>query len=644
VLRDKLAVAEEAADAAKLQTEDLKAKVGDLQQVTEQTNAILKLKDDQIAALQSRLAEMEAEMARIREERAAAAASSQAAGTAVVPEISADGGATAADSSQVPSAQDGATNSGEPAAAPPVASPEVSAVDAVTSAEPVSAVEPTASVEPSTPVEPAPPVDYNTASEPGVAVTDVQQAALLEAPVTPADSSSLPTKPESLLDQVLASPLMMAGVGGGVLALIAGLFLALRRGKAQTVPSRESKADIKLPPKSKVAKPAALSGASTQAVASVPVATPEPAPAPSLTEKKSDPLDTLSDNMFKQELTPVLGGSPSAETVSQTADVVGEADIYIAYGRFPQAIEMLERALTVDPDRSDVMLKLIEVAAESRDRQLFDRYAPALLGKGDRAIAHKVNAFEAQLPAREVDLGLDVAVDELSLDDIPVPSSTTTSSDLPPLEFDTVSFDSAPAGPAASAPVPEAGSVPASVSTPELPDLDFGLDDSKPETPVEDSIDDASFEFDAGIEPVATIDASPGLTVGVVDEVVELDFAGVEDDIVPMPEPAVVEVADTTNDYAGLDAGDLSFELEPAGELDVVEVADEPVVRPAAFAVEEGDLQFSADGDEVATKLDLARAYIDMGDRDGARDILDEVLLEGTTGQRAEAKELLSRL
>jgi pilus assembly protein FimV len=44
---------------------------------------------------------------------------------------------------------------------------------------------------------------------------------------------------------------------------------------------------------------------------------------------------------------------------------------------------------------------------------------------------------------------------------------------------------------------------------------------------------------------------------------------------------------------------------------------------------------------EVGTKLDLARAYMDMGDPDGARSILEEVLGEGNSGQRAEAQRLL---
>lgn len=47
---------------------------------------------------------------------------------------------------------------------------------------------------------------------------------------------------------------------------------------------------------------------------------------------------------------------------------------------------------------------------------------------------------------------------------------------------------------------------------------------------------------------------------------------------------------------------------------------------------------------EVGTKLDLARAYMDMGDPDGARSILEEVLSEGTANQKTEAQRLLDSI
>jgi pilus assembly protein FimV len=48
--------------------------------------------------------------------------------------------------------------------------------------------------------------------------------------------------------------------------------------------------------------------------------------------------------------------------------------------------------------------------------------------------------------------------------------------------------------------------------------------------------------------------------------------------------------------------------------------------------------------DEVGTKLDLAKAYIDMGDPDGARGILDEVMEEGSDAQKEEAQQLLQQI
>ena len=50
------------------------------------------------------------------------------------------------------------------------------------------------------------------------------------------------------------------------------------------------------------------------------------------------------------------------------------------------------------------------------------------------------------------------------------------------------------------------------------------------------------------------------------------------------------------------------------------------------------------DEDTIGTRLDLARAYVDMGDPDGARSMLDEVLAEGSEAQREEARKLLAEL
>jgi len=81
---------------------------------------------------------------------------------------------------------------------------------------------------------------------------------------------------------------------------------------------------------------------------------------------------------------------------------------------------------------------------------------------------------------------------------------------------------------------------------------------------------------------------------------------------------------------SGLDFSGISLEM------------DEPVA--AAAAAPPVDLPDDFGSQEVSTKLDLARAYVDMGDKEGAREILQEVLKEGATEQQEEARKLLAEL
>ena len=65
---------------------------------------------------------------------------------------------------------------------------------------------------------------------------------------------------------------------------------------------------------------------------------------------------------------------------------------------------------------------------------------------------------------------------------------------------------------------------------------------------------------------------------------------------------------------------------------------------PEDKADETSDDSSSRQWDEAANKLDLARNYLDMGDKAGARSIIDEVMREGDPSQRDQAAELASRL
>jgi pilus assembly protein FimV len=115
--------------------------------------------------------------------------------------------------------------------------------------------------------------------------------------------------------------------------------------------------------------------------------------------------------------------------------------------------------------------------------------------------------------------------------------------------------------------------------------------------------------------------------------------------------------------HAANDGEDLDSPSTPHQEhlLDgaVNEVADSALPESIEYSLDEGsdiaaivdvnDEEDASEGllstaDEVTTKLDLARAYLDMGDPEGARSILGEVMEEGNDDQKNEAEALMSNL
>jgi pilus assembly protein FimV len=85
--------------------------------------------------------------------------------------------------------------------------------------------------------------------------------------------------------------------------------------------------------------------------------------------------------------------------------------------------------------------------------------------------------------------------------------------------------------------------------------------------------------------------------------------------------------SDTKEASAPMDLSAISLDLGMPGEA-----------APA------GDAQADPKWQEVATKLDLAKAYEEMGDKDGARELLNEVLREGDAAQQGQANQLLAKL
>lgn len=172
---------------------------------------------------------------------------------------------------------------------------------------------------------------------------------------------------------------------------------------------------------------------------------------------------------------------------------------------------------------------------------------------------------------------------------------------------------------------------------------DAGLDDG-----LSLDTDEQSIEFDASPdgnvdvvgENSSSDDASEPEGDGLSDE--GLDFASAVDtdtgtDTASTPTLDVDEPSTSGDDQVASIDQDLEDDIDW-----LASVADDEVLFDDDADAESNGL-FSGD-DEVATKLDLVRAYIDMGDKESARDILNEVMAEGDAGQKIEASELLERI
>jgi len=308
-------------------------------------------------------------------------------------------------------------------------------------------------------------------------------------------------------------------------------------------------------------------------------------PARSTASRMHPRLDEMDDQDIEPEA-PALRQEEEHETAphhegAQTSDVIGEADIYIAYGRYPQAVSLLLGALDDDPNRSDVRVKLLEVYAETKDESGFETHMSELLTRCDDN--------ELLLEARELEAKL---------------------------------RENAPA---------------AAVAATEDDAVAGNLDD---------------FQLDLDADEADEDDGAPTTRTNVSSERVERasdDLGGdLGIDFKADDEPTMLRTH-TSSARVKQELGDVAVAADEGDDFDLEDLEFEPAARNdaklRAGSGEETDdaFEFLNEEDAATTKLDLARAYIDMGDEDGAREILTEVLQEGSSEQQQTANELRAK-
>jgi pilus assembly protein FimV len=271
-------------------------------------------------------------------------------------------------------------------------------------------------------------------------------------------------------------------------------------------------------------------------------------------------------------------------------DPVAEAEVYIAYGRDAQAEEILKEAMARDKGRHEIPLKLLEIYHARKSATAFETVAKELHAQvGDNhPLWQKAAAMGAQIdPANPLYLAAASGTATFAaMAPAPAPAK-------PDLDFDLAGESGSASG--------------ASGSTPEsspAPSFDLDLDSQR-----------ATSDLPLDSAPALDIDFSPS----------------------PTTKPAASEASKEEKPAFDFDLTGLDFPSSKAAES-------------ASGGAGMADLSLDAPGDDsgggdaVGTKLELAKAYLEIGDKDGAREILQEVVKEGSGAQKDEAHKLIASL
>ncbi len=302
-------------------------------------------------------------------------------------------------------------------------------------------------------------------------------------------------------------------------------------------------------------------------------------------------------------------------------DPVAEADVYLAYGRDLQAEEILKEAMRTNPDRLAIRTKLLEVYAKRRDTKGFELLATQLYGL--------TGGGQGEDWAKAQELGQQIDPDN------PLYRAGGRPADAPDggdrgaelLGASTMPQSVLPSASQFGSPASNFGSLGGSAAPQSRPapldvDLDLDLDAPSQPGPLQSTATQAFAPAPAPISGYGNAD---------------IDF-----DLSPSPAPAPAPTASRDGP-----ASEFGMDLDLSSvSLDL----DEPARRPAdagrpadAAASDYGDLDLDG-GDPYLRKLELAEEFRQIGDTEGARDLLEEVVANASGSTKARAQGLLDSL
>jgi len=531
-----------------------------------------------------------------------------------------------------------------------------------------------------------------TAAEDEAADVAEEAPAVSEAanePVTP-QPQFVPKPQADPLSKLLSDPILLAAAGGGLLLILAVIALIIKRRKAaadedEVAAPVSSDADDDL---ESLADEIASETAGDETVAE------------SLDNDAG--LDELGENL-DPDSTMVLDDAEDTLVVEENLDavaeqeeprddVIAEADVYLAYGIYQQAEELLTQAIADNPERDDYRVKLAETHYASKNSDAFIEVASDIKKRADNKITPSwkkvmvmgqdmcadnplfqgsmvggldVDSLAPKAPEMDFDLGLEASEEaapdlDLSLDDEPLElpemdelESVSDEVENAETEEDEEADDDetlvAPAG-ELEFDLSDTGAV--EEASVEEDEFSLDIDASELDIDIQEEAEEEVIDLSDELQDVGDIDIDFGLDEPATDEAAaDETVAETEAGETVADEAAVVEVIEEiAEEEIEIDLSEeaeaLDLDLDAGSEVESeVEEETTPVAADDDFADEDDfDLSSLDDVDEVSTKLDLARAYLDMGDHEGTRGILEEVIAEGNDEQKKEANELMAQL
>lgn len=444
----------------------------------------------------------------------------------------------------------------------------------------------------------------------------------------------------SLVDQILQEPLYL-GIGAAALLGLGGIVILLgrrRRASAASAAVSSNKEDTSV-----------LTGRITAPVV----------PSP----------DTGDFTKVAAVTATVDESTEQAET-----DPISEADLFLNFGRDVQAEEILRDALQHTPGDHRIHLKLLGIYANRKDANSFSSIARQLQNSGDEEawqqaaeMGHKLEPGNPMYGAVAGDAGSTVTLDatpDFVLDNAPTEQESLTADldidlgdaektailtpdDMTTVQAESMDFDITPANNSAVAPMEmdfDITSTESSTATPDEIDFDVtsaGSSLSEEETQAEEEeadLDDLVFDVSStnSSEPEIQAETHDPIGMGEPEKEEHSDEDGMAFTLdFPVDEAPEKPLAEAQPAEIGLGDINLNFD-EAAPPVEPMSVDSTPEV-PAPEVKDEH-------WHEVATKLDLAKAYQEMGDAVGAREILEEVLREGDEEQQEAAQSVLNQI